>query len=359
MKILRSKCITKISSQLLLVLFTASCLTPVDIDTRNIGGTIVISGQVSSLEDRSSVQIGKASEDDRLPIPISGAEVKLLDDVGNIFYYSESPSSLGTYDLKNSTVIPGRSYHIEITLPTGATYTSVPETMPISVGTISTNFEVVEEEFIDAEGTVSQLDFIKIYADSQLPDGASNNHFRWSVDETYLLSPTDFPDPFGSIPPPCFISQNADPQRVTLLDQESSSVNQLDQKLIASRIIDFSFLERHYFTSYQSALSQDAYEYWRKVNILANQVGSIFDTPPAKIKGNIINSANSQEEVLGYFQAVNESYDRFLTLPYLLPIQLQIKKCDFTGSFNNLDYPTRCINCLTVRNSSYSRPYWF
>lgn len=349
----------KNSTHLFLVLFTAGCLTPVDIDTRNIGGTIVISGQVSPLEDRSSIQIGAASEDDRLPIPISGAEVKLLDDVGNVFYYSESESSLGTYDLKNSTVIPGRSYHIEVTLPTGASYTSTPETMPISVGTISTNFEVVEEEFIDAEGTVSQLDFMKIYANSQLPTGSSNGHFRWSVEETYLLSPTDFPDPFGSIPPPCFISQNADPQRVTLLDQVSSPITQIDQKLIASRIIDFSFLERHYFTSYQSALSDDAFEYWRKVNILANQVGSIFDTPPAKITGNIFNTTNSQEEVLGYFQAVNESYDRFFTLPYLLPIEVKVKKCDFTGSFNTLNYPTRCINCLTVRNSSYTRPNWF
>jgi hypothetical protein len=359
MKKLRSKYILKISSQLFLVLITASCLTPVDIDTRNIGGTIVISGQVSPLEDRNSVQIGEASEDDRLPIPISGAEVKLLDDIGNVFYYSESVPYPGTYDLKNSTIIPGRSYHIEVTLLTGAIYTSTPETMPTSVGTISTNFEVVEEEFIDAEGTVSQLDFIKIYANSELPAGITNGHFRWSVEETYLLSPTDFPDPFGSIPPPCFISQNADPQRVTLLDQESSSVTQIDQKLIASRIIDFSFLERHYFTSYQSALSDDAYEYWRKVNILSNQVGSIFDTPPAKIKGNIINANNSQEEVLGYFQAVNESYDRFFTLSYLLPIEVKVKKCDFTGSFNTLNYPTRCINCLTVRNSSYDRPAWF
>jgi hypothetical protein len=359
MKLSANKYFKKISSQLFLVLITASCLTPVDIDTRNIGGTIVISGQVSPLEDRSSIQIGAASEENRLPIPISSAEVKLLDDVGNVFYYLESASSLGTYDLKNSTVIPGRTYHIEVTLATGAAYTSAPETMPVAVGTISTNFEVVQEEFIDAEGTVSQLDFIKIYADSQLPAGASNSHFRWSVDETYLLSPTDFPDPFGSIPPPCFISQNADPQRVTLLDKESSSVTQIDQKLIASRIIDFSFLERHYFTSYQSALSDDAYEYWRKVNILANQVGSIFDTPPAKITGNIVNTNNSQEEVLGYFQAVNESYDRFFTLPYLLPIEVKVKKCDFTGSFNTLNYPTRCINCLTVRNSSYDRPNWF
>ncbi|MBL7873489.1 MAG: DUF4249 family protein [Cyclobacteriaceae bacterium] len=349
----------KIIFQLFLILCTGSCLTPIEINTLNVGGTIVIAGQVSPLKDRSSIQIGSASEDERLPVPISGAEVKLLDSDGNRYYYIENSSFEGTYTLENTTAVPGRTYHIEVTLPTGSVYTSIPETMPISVGTLSTNFDVVAEEFIDAEGTLSQLDFIKIFANSQFPVGSSMSHFRWSVEETYLLSPTDFPDPFGSIPPPCFISQNADPQRVTLLDLTTTAITQVNQKLIASRIVDFSFLERHYFTSYQTALSNNAFEYWSKVNILANQVGSIFDTPPAKIKGNIINVSNGKEEVLGYFQAVNESYDRFFTLPYLLPIKIQVRKCDFTGSFNSLDYPPRCINCLSVRNSSYSRPDWF
>jgi hypothetical protein len=359
MKQLTRKHIRKVSFQLCLILFTSSCLTPIDINTRNVGGIVVISGQVSPLEDRSIIQIGTAADEDRLPIPISGALVNLFDSEGNVYPYLESTSRAGYYELNNSTAIPSRAYHIEVILPSGSTYISIPETMPVSVGTLTTNFEVVEEEFIDWEGTVSQLDFLKIYTNSQLPTGSSKGHFRWSVEEAYLLSPTDFPDPFGSIPPPCIVSQNADPQRITLHDQSTSSITQIDQKLIASRLIDFSFLERHYFTSYQSALSDDAFEYWKKVNILANQVGSIFDTPPAKIKGNIFNLTNNQEEVLGYFQAVNESYDRFFTLPHLLPIEVQVRKCDFTGSFNPLNYPTRCINCLTVRNSSYTRPDWF
>ena len=57
-------------------------------------------------------------------------------------------------------------------------------------------------------------------------------------------------------------------------------------------------------------MTRDAIEYWRKVNILANQVGSIFDTPPAEINGNIKNLNNQDEKVYGYFQTVNETYHR-------------------------------------------------
>ncbi len=348
--------------QFLLFALVSSCLSPITIETENAGGTLIISGQISPLVDRSSVQIGIASFDERLPTPVSSALVTLFDSECNIFSYNENQLTPGLYTLQNSTAIPGRTYHLEVILPDGSTYESVPEIMPAAIGTLSTSFDVIKEEFIDFEGVVSQLDFIKVYNDTQLPvESSLPVYLRWSVDEMFLLSPTDFPDPFGSIPPPCYVSQNSDPQRIVLFDGSSSSVKELKKQLIASRVIDFSFLERHYFTSYQSSLTKEAFEYWGKVNILANQVGSIFDTPPAKIKGNIRKANGSSEEVLGYFQAVNETYDRFFTLPFLLPRPLptSIKKCDFTGSFNPLDYPNRCIDCLSVRNSSSTRPDWF
>jgi hypothetical protein len=182
---------------------------------------------------------------------------------------------------------------------------------------------------------------------------------KWGVEEVFLLSPTDFPDPFGSIPPPCFVVQNADPQRIVLFDGSEVSVTSINNILVASRLIDWTFLERHYFTTYQSAITKDAYEYWRKVNIVANQVGTIFDTPPASIVGNIVSEENPNEKTLGYFQAVNQTYNRFFVFPSDLPFTLAVTTCDFTGSWNSLEYPARCIDCTSVRNSSYIRPDWF
>ena len=109
--------------------------------------------------------------------------------------------------------------------------------------------------------------------------------------------------------------------------------------------MDYSFHEKHYFTTYQSSITSDAHEYWREVDILANQTGSIFDTPPAEIKGNIFNVKDTEEKVFGYFQAANQTQDRFYLLPYDFPFPLTMESC--TYYWYKDEYPTRCLDCLT------------
>ncbi len=344
-------------SHAILFILVSGCLTPITIDTDKMGGSIIISGQVSSLNDRNIVQIGTSSQDARLPFPLSGAVVQLSDGFGNSFFYSESAP--GTYKFENFSGIPGITYYLRVTLPDGRIYESGSEQMPEAVGTISASFIVANEEYIDGEGTPGNQNFVRIYNNSNLSEVSSKSYLRWSVEETFIISPTDYPDISGSIPPPCFVTENIDPQRIVLFDKTISTSTSIQDQFLGRRIIDYSFLEKHYFSCFQTALTADAYEYWRKVNILANQVGSIFDTPPAKITGNIRNVTNNSEEVLGYFQAVNESYDRIVIFPSMLDVPIEFKKCDFNGNFNPLDYPPRCFDCLRVRNSTYDRPAWF
>jgi hypothetical protein len=349
--------ITKLCLQFIPFFLLIGCLTPISLDTDKVGGSIIISGQVSSLNDRNIVQIGTASQDARLPLPFSGAMVQLFDEIGNNFLYSESTS--GTYQMDNFSGIPGTTYYLRVTLPDGTIYESGAEKMPEDVGTIITSFVVANEEYIDGDGTTSNQNFIKIYNSSNLIELPTKSYLRWSVIETFIISPTDYPDIAGSIPPPCFISETIDPQKIVLFNKSSTSGTLIQDQYLGRRIIDYSFLEKHYFSSYQTALTAEAFEYWRKVNILTNQVGSIFDTPPAKIKGNIKNINNDSEEVLGYFQAVNEDFDRIVIFPSMLDVPIEFQKCDFNGNFNPLDYPSRCFDCLRVRNSTYERPDWF
>src|SRR3989337_1772272 len=122
------------------------------------------------------------------------------------------------YRLSGATGIAGQTYNIRITLDTDEVYESIPEKMPESTGEISTRFETVWEEYTDAEGIILLRPFVKLYANSIIPVGPDASYFKWSVEEAYMLSPTDFPDPFGSVPPSCYIIQNADPQRIPLLN---------------------------------------------------------------------------------------------------------------------------------------------
>lgn len=229
--------------------------------------------------------------------------------------------------------------------------------MPEALAEDLIHYTIEPEQYTDPEGIVAERRFLKVYTNSSLPFSPVPLFINWHVEEVYLLSPTDFPDAFGSIPPPCFISQHVDPQRIVLFNGEDTRTDLISDKLVISRLVDKTFKERHYFTTYQSSLTREAYEYWRKINIVANQVGSIFDAPPARIKGNIFN-VNRQEEVLGYFQAVNQTFNRFYLLPGDLPFKLT-EYCEYGADRDYRTYPSECLNCLSVRNSSYNRPSWF
>ena len=343
--------------KLVWLLLLSGCLTPISVETENIGGTLVVSGQISPLADQNIVQLGRTAITERLPLPLSGATVRLHDDEGATYDYTESYFVAGDYLLPDYSGIPGKTYFIEVITPEGEIYQSKPEKMPDAVGTLTTHHEFVREQYVDLEGIVSQEYFIKVYTDSDVSSTEVPVYLKWTCEEAFLLSPTDFPDPFNSIPPPCFVVQNADPQRITLVDGNEINTTSIDNLLVVSRIVDWTFLEKHLFSTYQSSLTKEAYEYWSNVNVLANQVGSIFDTPPAEIIGNVSSVNNPEEKVLGYFQAANQTVHRFGVYPYDLPFQLTVITCTYSGE--RRDYPTRCLDCTSLRNSSYRRPDYF
>ncbi|MBA4053726.1 MAG: hypothetical protein C0490_03350, partial [Marivirga sp.] len=348
---------SKLGFKCIWIFFLSSCLTPVDFTTENIGGTLVVTGQISSLQDKSIIQLGLTAQTEQLPDPLSGATIKLFVNDNEMYNYTEDTSAPGNYLLQGTDGVAGNTYYIRITTPAGKVYESATEKMPGSPGMLTTSYEIVKEDFTDLEGIVTPDNFLKLYASASLPETPEVSYLKWSVEEAFLLSPTDFPDPFGSVPPPCYIVQNADPQRISLFNREDLNITSPENLLIGSRVIDWTFLEKHAFTTYQSSLTKEAFEYWRKINILANQVGSIFDTPPAEITGNIRNVSDPGEKVLGYFQASNEVIDRFFIYPYNLPFPLLMTNCDY--NISRFEYPTRCLDCTTVRNSSFARPDWF
>jgi Domain of unknown function (DUF4249) len=341
----------------LCVLF-GGCITPFDFIADSKAPTIVITGQISTLDKRSFVSLGKTAETQRLPNPIEGASVMLISG-GNVssFYTETKP---GEYWLNNFSGKSDSTYHIKVVLPNGDVYQSSPEKMPSEQAQVITNYEIVNEETVDLEGIVAQRPYFKIFANSIIPTNTEKNiFFKWYVEEVFAIIPTDC----GGFGPPkltCFILQNADPQRISLFTNFNNSKLSIENNLVANRLIDYSFLNKHSFTVYQSSITKEAHTYWTKVNILANQVGSIFDTPPAEVKGNCFSVNRKDEKVAGYFQVVNESFDRFSIFQSDLPFQLLYSSCicDNRSSFGGT-YPARCSGCIQERNSSYSRPSWF
>jgi hypothetical protein len=335
-----------------------SCVTPIELPTSYATRQIVISGQISTLADRNLVQVGITALSQRLPEPVPFAQVVLYSQSGEVVFYNEDPDKPGNYRLPDFAATPGETYHIEVTTQNGEVYQSAKETVPLSPGTISARYEMRGEEVIDKEGTIDRGMYTNIYANASFEDANTPRFVKWTAEEVYLIRPTNFPDPFGAVPPDCFVVQNADPQRIVIIDRNEVRGQTLDDIFVAARLVNQTFHYRHAFTVYQSAITENAYEYWRKVNIVANQNGSIFDAPPASVTGNIMNVRNPETQALGYFQASNQVFDRFTILKGELPIELA-PYCDFDFNKPYNSYTRECLNCLLVPNSSYNRPDWF
>ena len=348
----------KIVIQISVMVFIAGCLSPIDRFAGYIGNQIVISGQISTLTESSAVYVGRTSSIERLPEPVLDATVIMSDDQGNSYSFIQDFETPGKYILADVPGKSGTSYRLHVSLADGRQYVSATEKLPPAPGTDEVYYSIESDEYIDGDGIIAQRDFVKIYTNHTLPETSEPVFMKWHVEEVYVLSPTDFPDPFANVPPSCYIAQQVDPQRIVLFNNEENKAPSISGLLVVSRLIDPTFKERHYFTTYQTRLTKEAYEYWRKVDVVANQTGSIFDAPPARVRGNITSVENSAEEVHGYFQAVNQSFHRFFLLPDDLPYGMPIH-CEYRPEREYFDYPSECLNCRTVRNSSYNRPSWF
>jgi hypothetical protein len=357
MKMWRQNTFNKACAQLLFVVCCAGCLSPIDVEVDRLGGMLVVSGQVSNIDDRNVVQVGRTSGAVRLPEAYSGAIVEAIDEFGEVITYNESAVYVGEY-VGDKAGVPGRTYTLRVRLLNGEVYESEPEQMPLSSGKLQTRYDFITEKNVDAEGTILDRTSVRVYGNSVLPGRDTAKYFRWSTEELYMIVPTDFPDPFGNVPPNCFVTAAADPQRVTIHNGDEVATTTLNDQLLVSRQIDQSFYARHYFTVYQSAITAEAHDYWRKVNIVANQVGSIFDSPPAEVRGNIHNTTDNQEKVAGFFQATHQVFSRLYILRDELPIKLPVY-CDYSPDRRFESYPAECLNCLSPRRSSLDRPPWF
>lgn len=343
--------------QSLVALVLVGCLSRIQLDVDPTSGRIVVSGQVSTIADQNRVQLGTTFGPNRLPEPISNALVIVYDNFGTGVAWPEDPNKPGVYRQENYVAVPGGEYFVEVVLPDDRTFRSLPERLPEPVADVDVYYTIEEDRFTDREGTVGMHPFVKVYTNNLLPESPA--FIRWSVEECYVVRPTDFHDPFGNVPPPCYVLTDPDPQRIVLYNGLEQSPGRMDNLLVSSRLLDRSFYDRHYFSVYQSSLTREAFDYWRKVDVVSNRVGSIFDTPPAIITGNIYDVNNPESTALGYFQAVNQTLDRFFLLPSDIPIPISYKDCVYQPGRPFEDYAPECLNCLSLRNSSFVRPEWF
>jgi len=288
---------------------------------------------------------------------IRGARVTLFDVAGNSEdYYEEGDGKYILYGTELAR-IPGISYYIEIILPDERIYRSKPQKMPEVIQPDTLYFSMEEiEELSDLQNTMIKQ-YLNFYINTPLTVGDQPSYILWRMDHAYSFAEL-FCHPLKP-PATCYITRKLTNDEIKLFSSEDISGNELEDFLVGSiRLFpSWEFFEKHFFNVAQHAITPEAFEYWETVKMVAQSTGSIFDTPPGPINGNVYNIEDPNERVLGFFEVSAVDTIRTYTFAHELEPLFIEDLC------NPYDWrPQRsavCCNCLEIPDSQLERPaYW-
>lgn len=334
----------------MVLIATGGCIEEIDVATERNAGQLIITGRVTNNPGPHYVYISQTSALNRVAEAVGGAEVILHDDDGNRYFFLEELP--GKHSLATSAFnsIPGKSYFLEVIMPNGKRYLSQVEKMPTQLAQDQLEGEFKSLTRINSFGIEISNPYYEVYLDSEIPEAESPQFYQWVIEEVFEIIPTDFPDPFGNVPDPCYLAQPADVQRINIFSSLEERSGLIENRLISQRLVDYAFLSRYFINAYQYSITPPAYDYLSKIRSNINQSGSIFDIPPATIVGNMYNPDDPDEVVYGYFSAALERVSRKLVRVSDLPYQI-VNPCAFDPFKRRNGYPTFCLRCFDDRKS--------
>lgn len=267
---------TKISYFILLSLLVfASCQDVIDLNVPDGEVQLVVDGWLTDQAGEKQVLLATTANyfENTEPPRVTDALVVLNNENGAVDTLEEKEA--GVYVTSYVGVV-GEVYHIYIRTAAGEEYRSSPEPLR-SVPTISAIYATFKEE------TVFEDEGYYVSIDTEEPLGVGD-YYRWKqyVNEGYLNEPFDLlyaSDEFVDGNPIIGFEVTTDPLEVG-----------------------------DHYRIQQLSISKQAYEFFFQLQNQTAFIGSLFDSPPAALKGNIVNVDPTGKKALGYFgvSAVSE-----------------------------------------------------
>ncbi len=334
-----------------------SCIDEIPLETNGEVDQLVIAGRIHNGQGPYSVKIERSGDfsEDQLGIgrPVGGATVVMRGSDGSFSAMIETEAgSYITTDLSFQGKV-GIAYTIEVTTTDGESYQSTEEKL-LPVPTIqSIETEIFKEDVLNSNNSIQEVDFIRYLVNTSMPQNSEGIGLKWNFGGVYEFLEKQNPATPLASPQTCYITQLLDLNKVVLQEGKVGEAFEISGKEVFNQELDFRYANNFCFHLYQQSLTPEAFAFWNKVEQLIGRTGSLFETPPGKIKGNISN-INNDEEVLGYFYATAIDTLRIYTSPRDLDLVVR-QPCDS----NDPELEDICFNCTLLTNSTLTQPsYW-
>jgi hypothetical protein len=268
---------------------------------------LVVQGLITDQQETDTIKLSRS-----LPLgqistarPLSGAQVDITDDLGNIFNLREimAGTYITPYNFKGQV---GRFYTLHVHI-SGATTTGNLnyESNPTEMKPVPPIDSIYYEKTViqAADGFYKGIDGCQIYLDTHDPQNKCK-YYRWDFAETWILRLL-FPVQNQT----CWISDKSHSINIkSTVAFDESKIVRFPVNYITN--ITDRLKRRYSILVNQYSLNEDEYIYWEKIQNIAVPTGGLYDIIPASVQSNIMCLENPDEQVLGYFSVSAKSSKR-------------------------------------------------
>jgi len=330
-----------------------SCVDEVDLNVNTNQRSIVFDGFVTDSMGDFILKVSESSVigigNDNILDPISGVTAKVVDSDGNNYMYNETIDA--TYELKDFKALRGKSYYLDVVLPDGRHYQSIPAELRSSSLIDSISYEIREESFRNSLGEFENQVNLYTKIATDISQAEVPPFLRWRVSGEYQLLEA-YP---GALNPRfCYIPVNLDLNQVRILNGSEIRDGILFEQEIAKTEYDFRFAIQFCFHISQFSISEEEFTYWKNIKEVTDIDGGLFDPPPGTIIGNIRNVDDPDDIPVGYFSVSSVFFKRAFVNREETDYFIR-DKCQGFRRF----IPFGCMDCTEINRSSLIRPdYW-
>lgn len=281
-----------------LVLFVSACVVPFEMELSSEKKYLVVEGTLTDIDDEQTINIHETYnfEKNTYNIPTLNLKVEIVVDGSEIITSTEGGE--GNYVLPfGFRIRPGTTYKLRIKKPDGTIYESSEEktTQVPTIDRIFDEFEVtgIKGDFKDIPANYIYIDF------KDNPDEKDYYIWNWQLWERQYYCYTNYYD--FSCDSECWeILYNKD---FNVFSDTYSNGKNIDGKMVSK--IPFYSTNGALLEIKQQAVSERVYNYFKLVSEQSQNSGTLVDTPPAAIIGNVKNINDPTEPVAGVFSVAS------------------------------------------------------
>lgn len=331
-----------------LLLLVQGCVEPFEIEGETYESALVVEGTITNEEKNQEIKLSTTHKlEDTGPLPLRDADVRVLDDTGEIQNFLERDP--GIYISVNPfKAEQDRSYKLEFSTSDGRNYSSDP--------TLFSGAAIIEDIYAEYGTNIEGDPGIEIRINSRGTSGSSG-YYRYEYGETYKIVSPFFKtqdivlDANGNV---ALVPKSKEEYTCYKTDQSQniviSNTNTLNQDNVQGELLRFIrsdnpvFGHRYSILVKQFGISREAYSFYKTLKDMSESESLFSQIQPGYIAGNIYSLSDPDENVLGFFSVSSvtekrvyfdrsEFYDVSQTpRPTFTPFCPR----DFAGNFNTL-----------------------